>query len=77
VSDRKILDRIAEDTKVFKARIHEQIGLLEKLKTMGEDLKEMTGEDDPLIGSIDQTIDAISGIEEVAKSLENLKLPEV
>lgn len=77
MSDRKILDNINTLTVDFKAKMKDQLGVLGKLKDMGDTLKELTDDDDPIQESIIGTIKAIEGIAEITKSMENLTIPKV
>lgn len=76
MADRKILDQINLDTKAFKTRMKEQLGVLGKLKDMGDTLQELTGGDDPMQETIKVTLSAVEGIVKVVESLEKLEMPE-
>ena len=72
-----LMKKLTFDTKAFHDHIQGQLESLEKLKGVGETLKEITGNDDEMQPVIKQVIDAISGIEDVARAIENIKLPDL
>lgn len=77
MADRKIFDRLRQNTTDFKATLKEQLATLEKLKGVGETLKEMTDEADPFTDVIQDTMDAVSGMEKIVAKLDSLQPPKV
>jgi len=77
MADRRIVDTIAVNTATFKAGLKEQLKTLQALSDMGETLKDLTDDDDPIQESIKGTMKAIQDIVGVVDNLAKLPVPKI
>ncbi len=77
MADRRILETITRGTADFKAGLKDQLKTLKTLSDMGETLKELTDDDDPVQESIKGTMKAIEDIVNVVDNLTKLPIPKI
>lgn len=70
------LERIRIDTEGLKADLLEQVATLEKLKSIGEQIGELTDADDPFQEVIAETVESVKSMTRLAERLAKIKLPE-